>query len=58
MPRVSYFRGIVILMFSNEGRHALAHFHVQYSEYRASIGFDGAVIAGAIPQAQLRMVRE
>ncbi len=30
MPRVSYFRGIVILMFSNEGRHALGHFHAEY----------------------------
>jgi hypothetical protein len=58
MPRVSYFRGIVILMFSNEGRHALEHFHAEYAEHRAAIGFDGTVIAGALPQAELRMVRE
>lgn len=58
MPRISYFHGIVILMFSNEGQHAVAHFHARYAEHRASIGFDGTVIAGSLPASQLRLVRE
>jgi hypothetical protein len=58
MPRISYFRGIVILMFSNEGHHAIQHFHAEYAEYRAAIAFDGTVIAGALPRAQLRLVRQ
>jgi hypothetical protein len=56
MPRISYFRGIVILMFSYEGRHAIERFHAEYAEYRASIGFDGTVLAGGLPRAQLRLV--
>ena len=35
MPRISFFGGIVILMFSNEGHHAVAHFHARYAEHRA-----------------------
>jgi Domain of unknown function (DUF4160) len=47
----------VILMFSNEGAHAVGHFHARYAEYKASIGFDGTLIAGELPAAQLRLVR-
>lgn len=57
MPRISFFEGIVILMFSNEGHHAVEHFHARYAEHSASIAFDGAVIAGSLPSAQLRLVR-
>jgi Domain of unknown function (DUF4160) len=57
VPRISFFHGIVILMFSNEGRHATEHFHARYAEHRASIAFDGTVIAGSLPSAQLGLVR-
>jgi hypothetical protein len=57
MPRISSFYGIVILMFSNEGAHAVGHFHARYAEHKASIGFDGTLIAGELPPAQLRLVR-
>ena len=57
MPRISSFHGIVILMFSNEGAHAVRHFHARYAEHKASIGFDGTLIAGELPPAELRLVR-
>jgi hypothetical protein len=31
--------------------------HARYAEYKASIGFDGALIAGELPPTQLRLVR-
>ena len=57
MPRISSFHGIVILMFSNEGAHAVRHFHARYAEHKDSIGFDGTLIAGELPPIQLRLVR-
>jgi hypothetical protein len=57
MPRISSFHGIVILMFFNEGAHAVRHFHARYAEHKACVGFDGALIAGELPPAQLRLVR-
>jgi hypothetical protein len=57
VPRISFFGGIVILMFSNEGHHASEHFHARYADHSASIAFDGTVIAGSLPSAQLRLVR-
>jgi hypothetical protein len=58
VPRISFFHGIAILMFSNEGGHATAHFHAWYAEHKASLAFDGTVMAGSLPPAQLRLVRE
>jgi hypothetical protein len=46
----------VILMFSNEGAHAVGHFHARYDEHKAPTGFDGTLIAGELPAAQLRLV--
>jgi len=57
MPTVSLFYGIAIRMYSDEGLHARGHFHAIYGEYIASISFDGEVLAGALPDRQLRMVR-
>lgn len=57
MPRISSFHGIVVLMFSNEGAHAVGHFHARYAEHKASIAFDGTLIAGELPATQLRLVR-
>jgi hypothetical protein len=58
MPRISFFRGIAILMFSNEAHHSLAHFHARYAEHQAVFGLDGQPIAGSLPRPQLRAVRE
>jgi hypothetical protein len=57
MPRISFFQGIAIMMFSNEGVHQLAHFHVEYAEHHASLAFDGTLIVGSLPTPQLRLVR-
>ena len=57
MPRISFFEGIVILMFSNEGHHASEHFHARYAEHRASIAFDANQRSPFRPSVQLRLVR-
>ena len=57
MPEVCRFHGIVILMFGDEGIHHVAHFHVRYAEYKASVRADGTLLAGALPAPQLRAVR-
>ena len=58
MPRVSYFFGISIRMYADEGIHHRPHFHAKYGEYSASFGFDGQLIAGSLPAAQLRLVSQ
>ncbi len=57
MPELCRFRGIVILMFSNEGVHNLAHFHARYAGHKATFLADGTLLAGALPDAQVRLVR-
>lgn len=32
------------------------HVHVTYGEYRASVGIDGELLAGSLPQKQFRML--
>ena len=56
MPELCRFRGIVILMFSNEGVHNLAHFHARYAGQKATFLADGTLLAGALPDAQARLV--
>ncbi len=58
MPRVSYFQGIAIYMYWNEGTHATPHFHAHHGSDRASVTFGGEVIAGEIDAAALRLVRD
>lgn len=58
MPEICRFRGISIVMYRNEGGHSVAHFHARYSGSHASIRLDGGLIAGSLPAAQLRLVRE
>lgn len=57
MPRISYFHGLAIYMYWNEGAHAVPHFHVVGAAARASVGFDGTPIAGALDPAELRLVQ-
>jgi hypothetical protein len=57
MPRISFFHGIAIMMFANEGVHQLPHFHAEYAEHYASLTLDGRLIVGSLPTSQLRLVR-
>lgn len=57
MPTISVFFGIAIRMFFSD--HPPAHFHVAYQRYRAVIAIEsGAIIAGALPPAVHRLVRD
>lgn len=57
MPELSRFEGIVIyLLFRDNKEHNKPHVHVQYGEYKASIGVDGELLAGRLPTRQLKMV--
>ena len=58
MPRISFFYGIAIWMYWNEGVHAQPHFHARYRGYEASVSFSGEVIVGWLPTRALRLVRE
>src|SRR4051794_14549344 len=58
VPRISFFYGIAIFMYWNEGIRARPHFHARYSGQAASIDFDGEVIAGALPPRAAELVRE
>jgi len=57
MPRLSYFYGITIKMYWEESHHSPAHFHAEYAEYEASFDLSGELIAGELPQRQLRLVQ-
>jgi hypothetical protein len=57
MPEISRFYGIVIGMFYND--HAPPHFHVRYSEHKASIAIRNfELIDGRLPPKVLGMVVE
>ncbi len=57
MPRISYFYGIVIAMYSSD--HPPPHFHARYGEYETKIDIrTGEPMAGDLPTRALRLVRE
>ena len=58
MPRISFFYGITIWMYWNEGAHARPHFHARYAGQAASIDFAGELIAGSLPRRALALVSE
>jgi len=58
MPQISFFYGITVAMYWNEGSHALPHFHARYSGSKASVAFDGRIIVGWLPPRALRLVEE
>lgn len=58
MPRISFFYGIAIYIYWNEGRHARPHFHARYAGRAASIDLDGRVIAGSLPRRAMALVTE
>jgi len=58
MPRISYFYGIGIWMYWDEGTHGRPHFHARYGEHLASVDFAGQIIVGSLPTQAHRLVRE
>jgi hypothetical protein len=58
VPRISYFYGIGIWMYFNEGVHGRPHFHARYAEHTASVDLDGTVLVGSLPPSARRLVRE
>jgi len=57
MPELSRFFGILIkLIYSDSGQHHKPHVHAYYSEYEASVGVDGELLAGSLPVKQLKLV--
>lgn len=58
MPRISFFYGITITMYWDEGHHARPHFHARYAGSKVSVALDGDVIAGRLPPRALRLVQE
>jgi hypothetical protein len=57
MPRISYFYGIAIWMYWDEGHHRHPHFHARYGEHTASLDLAGQIIVGHLPKRALRLVR-
>lgn len=57
MPELSRFEGMVIkMLFNDTERHNKPHVHVSYGEYKAAVGIDGELLAGALPQKQFKML--
>ena len=59
MPTISMFYGIVIyLYFFDDERHKLPHIHARFQGRDASFSIlDGAVLAGDIPAAKVKLVQ-
>jgi hypothetical protein len=58
VPRISFFYGIAIWMYWNEGVHARPHFHARYADQAASIDLEGELIAGQLPRRALALAAE
>jgi Domain of unknown function (DUF4160) len=57
MPTISNFYGIIIQMYWND--HAPPHFHVRYSEWKATVGILSlTVLTGSLPRTAERLVLE
>ncbi len=59
MPTISMFYGILVsIFFEDNERHHTPHIHARYQGMKASISIiDGVLLAGDMPQKQLRMVQ-
>jgi hypothetical protein len=55
---ISFFYGIAIWVYWNEGAHARPHVHARYAGQAASIDFEGELIAGQLPRRALTLVDE
>jgi hypothetical protein len=58
VPRISFFYGIAIWMYWNEGAHVRPHFHARYADQAASIDLEGDLIAGRLPRRALALAAE
>ena len=56
MPRISFFYGITIWMYWNEGAHARPHFHARYAGEAASVDSLGS--RSRVPRRALALVSE
>ena len=51
-------RGIVFIVHTNEGNHAIPHVHAEYGEFNVSISLiDQAILAGNIPKKQSELAQ-
>jgi hypothetical protein len=59
MPTISMFYGILIsLLYEDNDRHHLPHFHARYQSFKASIAIeDVRVLAGNLPRDSLSWFR-
>ncbi len=59
MPTISMFYGILIMMyFYDDKRHSRPHIHAEYGDESAAIAIeDGAVLAGLLPPAKMKLVQ-
>ncbi len=54
---ISRFRGIIVRMFYEMGRHQHPHFHAVYGESMATFMIDPpALLAGPMPRKQLHLI--
>ena len=57
MPELARFYNIIIRMYYDDNqRHHKPHVHAVYNEFKASIGIDGELLDGTLPNKQLRLV--
>ena len=58
MPELCRFAGMIIRMFfSDQQQHHKPHIHVVYAEYKATVGLDGELLDGFLPQKKLTLLQ-
>ena len=59
MPTISYFYGIIIMMFLLDKEHNPPHIHAFYGEQEASFKIEtGEILCGSFPRNGERLVKE
>jgi hypothetical protein len=57
MPTLSIFYGIIIRMYSEQGRkHNIPHIHAEYQDDEIVLDLDGNIIEGDIPKGKLKLL--
>lgn len=57
MPEISRFYGLIVYMqYHDNKQHSKPHVHVYYSDYTASVGLDGELLAGELPRKQWNLL--
>jgi len=58
MPELCRFEGMIIrMLYKDDTQHHKPHIHVVCSEYRASVGLDGELLAGSLPVKKLALLQ-